>query len=1357
MATRHARAYEEEEEEKPPRRARSRRWLLVLAALAAGVWFAPQVAVVTGLRDWPLRQALRGIDGRISSRAGSWNWLGTVDFRDVVLSDRDGKPVLAARRIVVDRGLARLLLDRGSPGTVRVIGGEALVEVRPGGSTLEDVIAPWLASAAKREVPDFEIEVVDGTVEVVDTLRDESWRITELIAAGRVRGRTVAGTPESSPATTLGGWTVAGRLVAGGKPRRDLAAAFTAQAPPPAAPSTALRLDRTTVVAGATAALARAGGWSVSSPEGEASPAGRPIAVAANAIPLGVSRVVATRFDLPRVLEGEGDLRFDLRLPPAPARGFALAGTVGGRRVTLCRADTLGALVSIEQCDAPLDVAYDGGSLVLRDCRLRSPLFRAEASGRVGLPQGTAWEWAEALIGDDFAMAADVDLAALSRGVAGGLEPRPDVRVTAGMLQLAAVSRPEGTERVLEVRAGSRDLEVLQGARTLRFGEPFVAWLRGRRGAGRNERMRVEEARVATSALEMTASGSSEASELQWTADLGRLVADIGEVLDLRDVQLAGKTRGRVVVERAPATGAVTATLAGGLTAFRWAGPGRPDWSDEEVSIDAHAAGTLSGGAMIVDDARLECVAGEDRLEATLGGGALVDPWVFLARRGAGREPGRFLRPASPTGGVVAEGSLEGDLGRFQARAAALLGGRVVAATSLGGRVRAQGALAARGEQWQVTRAQAEVEGLAVDGGRIVEPRLVATAAGAFDRSSGRIDVSSAEVLTATLSLRTGGLSILPAPAAANPLERLRGRMQWQFDVGRVEGWSSGADVLSRWPASGRVWGTFEVQETPAGTNMLVDATGSQLTLARADDSSTPPRPVWEEPRARLLVEVTRGPVGDMLTVDRLSLESSTVAASAAGTIQEWPARPRLEVGGTVSYDWTLLSRLLQPWTGGRLELAGGSARPFLLRGPAEPLVEAMARAFVSGPQQLPVAAAEPNTVEIPLPESWLEPMRGGSREADPSRPVRATLPVSMKPAGTAPAASDWLRALSIDTSTQWAAGALDGVGLDAGETPVRLFEGQLALGPFDVGFGGGRLRGAPWVQLLPAPGELVVPAGRVADRVVLAGPLADAWVTWMFPVIGRSTRTRGLVSVDMAGARLPLSDPGAGEAAGSIVFENLEVTPGPLLSPLANVVAKLQAVVDPRFAFGDKAVLLRVRTDPVRFRVTGGRTWHDGLLMDMGQLVLRSAGSVGHDGSLSMMVEVGLRGDAVAGAPRLAKLVRTPLVIPIAGTVDRPHFDGPTIEKLLSRVFDNTAEGVLRDGFERSLEGLEELFGNPPPRAPSLPPPAAVPSPAPVAPFPDAAAQGSFSPPSSAPVPQSQPSTNQAPPALNFPGFEGP
>jgi hypothetical protein len=241
-------------------------------------------------------------------------------------------------------------------------------------------------------------------------------------------------------------------------------------------------------------------------------------------------------------------------------------------------------------------------------------------------------------------------------------------------------------------------------------------------------------------------------------------------------------------------------------------------------------------------------------------------------------------------------------------------------------------------------------------------------------------------------------------------------------------------------------------------------------------------------------------------------------------------------------------------------------------------------------------------------------------------------------------------------------------------------------------------------VQLLPAPGELVIPKGRLVERMVLSGPLADRWMNWMFPIIGRSMRTQGLVSVDVAGARLPLTDPWMGDAAGQMMFENLEVTPGPVMAPLANLVAKLQAVIDPRFAFGDKAVLLRVRPEPVRVRLAAGRAWHDGLVMDMGQLMLRSSGSVGADGTLAMVVEVGFRGDLVAGVPGLAKLMRTPLVIPLKGTADRPQFDAGAIDGLLARIVDNTAEGVIKDGFERGLEGLEELFGNPPPPAPALP-----------------------------------------------------
>jgi hypothetical protein len=188
------------------------------------------------------------------------------------------------------------------------------------------------------------------------------------------------------------------------------------------------------------------------------------------------------------------DLRLDIQLPTAaPATaGLRVAGSITGNQLALCRADTLLPLVSLERCEAPVDLSIDGSTVTLRDFRLISPLFRVDVSGRIGMPQGTWWEWAELLIGDDFALAADVDLAAAARSVTGGLQVRPDVRVTGGQLQLAAAARSEGTQRVLEARLASRDLEVVQGERQLRWAEPFVGWLRSRRGAGRGERMRVE-------------------------------------------------------------------------------------------------------------------------------------------------------------------------------------------------------------------------------------------------------------------------------------------------------------------------------------------------------------------------------------------------------------------------------------------------------------------------------------------------------------------------------------------------------------------------------------------------------------------------------------------------------------------------------------------------------------------------------------------------------------------------------------------------------------------------------------------------------------------------------------------------
>ena len=584
---------------------------------------------------------------------------------------------------------------------------------------------------------------------------------------------------------------------------------------------------------------------------------------------------------------------------------------------------------------------------------------------------------------------------------------------------------------------------------------------------------------------------------------------------------------------------------------------------------------------------------------------------------------------------------------------------------------------------------------------------------------TGRIEVSSAEILTATLSLRTGGFELEPAtPSAADEaplfaaIERLRGRAQWQADVGRLEKWLVAAPEAARWPAGGRAWGTVEIIDTPTGPNLLVDATGNQLSLAHLPDAAgAAPHQVWAEPRAKLVLEVTCGPdaagatAADGMTINRLAVESSTLAVSAAGRIAEWSSRQLVELGGTVTYDWPLLSRLLSPWTGGRLQVAGGGARPFAVRAP----LGAVAAAVMGGsPRQAAAAPARADAPtsgagrspqeSLPLPENWLSAVRGRSADADAGRLARVTLPAASPRQLSADLAAEWLRSLSVDTSAAWTAADIDGFQVEAGEMAVRLFEGQLALGPFEIAASGGRLRGAPWLKLLPLPGELIVPPGRAVDRVALSNRFCDQWISWVAPLIGKSTRTQGVVSVDLAGARVPLADPFGGEMSGQVTFENLEVSPGPQMQPLAGLIVKLQSVIDPRFAFGDKAVLLRVRPDPVRIALAERRLWHEGLVMDMGQLVVRSGGSVGADGTLAMTAEVSFRGDLAGSTPVIATLLRTPIVIPLRGTVHRPQFDAGAIEKTLGRIVENTAEAVINDGLNR---GLEQLFGNPQPPAP--------------------------------------------------------
>jgi hypothetical protein len=73
-----------------------------------------------------------------------------------------------------------------------------------------------------------------------------------------------------------------------------------------------------------------------------------------------------------------------------------------------------------------------------------------------------------------------------------------------------------------------------------------------------------------------------------------------------------------------------------------------------------------------------------------------------------------------------------------------------------------------------------------------------------------------------------------------------------------------------------------------------------------------------------------------------------------------------------------------------------------------------------------------------------------------------------------------------------------------------------------------------------------------------------------------------------------------------------------------------------------------------------------------------------------------------IGQTPVLGQLFRTPLVIPLKGTVHQPQFDAAEMDKILGRIVENTAEAVIKDGIGR---GLEAVFGAPGQPAPTGPP----------------------------------------------------
>ena len=214
---------------------------------------------------------------------------------------------------------------------------------------------------------------------------------------------------------------------------------------------------------------------------------------------------------------------------------------------------------------------------------------------------------------------------------------------------------------------------------------------------------------------------------------------------------------------------------------------------------------------------------------------------------------------------------------------------------------------------------------------------------------------------------------------------------------------------------------------------------------------------------------------------------------------------------------------------------------------------------------------------------------------------------------------------------------------------------------------------------------ELVVRPGTVFNRTPITPQMCDDLLKYIAPVLAGVADTSGEFTIELERCHLPAANPAQGEGSGRLVIHAIDVGPGPLVRRLAPMLQ-----LQPSIRLADNSV--------VEFTMAGGRVHHQGLVFGVGQLNVRTSGSVGLDESLDLIAEIPIPAGLLGETPLAGVLRDRTVKLPIRGTLDRPQIDPAALGTSNADLLLGTLQQLLRN---RPAPGQGLLDLRPPPQRP--------------------------------------------------------
>ena len=399
-------------------------------------------------------------------------------------------------------------------------------------------------------------------------------------------------------------------------------------------------------------------------------------------------------------------------------------------------------------------------------------------------------------------------------------------------------------------------------------------------------------------------------------------------------------------------------------------------------------------------------------------------------------------------------------------------------------------------------------------------------------------------------------------------------------------------------------------------------------------------QPIWQEPQVSIRGMVAYESQRDRLAFEQFQIQSNTLQANVTGQIEKFSTDADTQLNGTLNYDLAQMTPLLRPYVGNGIQLTGREQAQFALAGQ-----------------------------------------------------LRANSSVQVQPVNFPSQPSNvWSRRVRAELQLPWSGANLYGLPVGPGKLAATLLgDGAIRVEPLALTVGEGQLTAAPNIRLDPPPSELTLPKGPLITNVRISREVSEAMLKFVAPVLAGATQSEGLFSMALDGAQVPLDAPKRATTGGQLTVHSVRVVPGPMAQQWVSLAQQIESLAKRRdkSAAPQQVTLLSVKDQQVNFRVVDGRVYHENMEFQVGDVTLRSQGSVGFDETVALTLIVPVQDAWVSKEPLLSGLKGQSLRIPISGTLTRPQMDQSAIGSLTQQLLQGAAQQAVGGELNKALDKL--------------------------------------------------------------------